>query len=52
MKISINYNDNRKAFGSPKSAYFVGAAIIYEGKRFEALNSYNDRPFKQEELGF
>lgn len=49
ITVSINYNDNRKAFGSPQSAYFVGATIIYEGKRFEALNSYNDSPFKQEE---
>ena len=49
MKISINYNDNWKVFDSPKSVYFVGAAIIYKGKRFEALNSYNDSPFKQDE---
>ena len=49
MKISINYNDNRKVFSSPQSVYFVGATIIYEGKRFEALNSYNDSLFKQDE---
>lgn len=49
MKISINYNDNWKAFDSPPSVYFVGATIIYKGKRFEALNSYNDSPFKQDE---
>jgi len=49
MKISINYNDNRKVFSSPQSVYFVGATIIYKGKRFEALNSYNDNPFKQDE---
>ena len=48
MKISINYNDNWKAFDSPPSVYFVGATIIYEDKRFEALNSYNDSPFKQD----
>ncbi len=49
MKISINYNDNWKVFDSPPSVYFVGATIIYKGKRFEALNSYNDSPFKQDE---
>lgn len=49
MKISINYHDNRKVFSSPQSVYFVGATIIYEGKRFEALNSYNDSPFNQDE---
>ena len=32
-----------------RSDSVVGATIIYEGKRFEALNSYNDSPFKQEE---
>jgi len=49
MKISINYNNNCKVFDSPPSVYFVGATIIYEGKRFEVLNSYNDSPFKQDE---
>lgn len=48
MKISINYNDNRKAFDSPPSVYFVGATIIYEDKRFAAFNSYSDSPFKQD----
>ena len=49
MKISINYNDNWKTVDSPTSVYFVGATIIYKDKRFEALNSYNDSPFKQDE---
>lgn len=49
MKISINYNNNWKLFDSPPNVYFVGATIIYENKRFEALNSYNDSPFKQDE---
>lgn len=49
MKISINYNDNRKVFDTPPSVYFVGVTIICEGKNFVALNSYNDSPFKQDE---
>ena len=49
MKISINCNDNLKVFDSPPSVYFVGATIICEDKKFVALNSYNDSPFKQDE---
>lgn len=49
MKISINYNNNWKVFDSPPSVYFVGATIICKGKKFVALDSYNDSPLKQDE---
>ena len=49
MKISINCNDNLKVFDSPPSVYFVGATIICKGKKFVALDSYNDSPLKQDE---
>lgn len=53
MKISINYNNSLQVFDFPHGAYFVGATVIYKEKRFVALNSYDDNPFKQdEELDF
>ena len=49
MKINIAYNDSFRTFDSPLGVYFVGVTVIYNGNRFEALNSYEDSPYKQDE---
>ena len=49
MRINIAYNNGLKVFDSPSDVYFVGVTVIYKGCRFEALNSYTDSPYKQEE---
>ncbi len=49
MRINIAYNDSLRTFNSPSGVYFVGVGVIYNGNRFEALNSYTDSPYKQDE---
>ena len=49
MKINIAYNDSFRTFDSPSGVYFVGVTVIYNGNRFEELNSYEDSPYKQDE---
>lgn len=49
MRINIAYNNNLRTFDSPSGVYFVGVGVIYNGKRFEALNSYTYSPYKEDE---
>ena len=49
MRINIAYNNSLRTFDSPSGVYFVGVGVIYNGNRFEVLNSYTDSPYKEDE---
>ncbi len=49
MRVNIVYNNSSRVLESPTGVYFVGITVIYNDNRFEALNSYTESPYKQDE---